>query len=82
MLSHAECDVHELALDKVGRILGPERARTLIAGFLAGRRGARLTSPEDLYAFGASVEGQGGMERAVGALLMLQATLLGAGEPD
>ena len=72
-----EVDVHALALDKVGRILGPARARSLLQGFLGERRD-RLRSPEDLYAFGRQLAGMQGMEQAVGALLTMQAVMLGA----
>ena len=72
-------DVQALALDKVGRILGTPRARSLLQAFLAeAPRRERLSSPEDLYAFGRRLSGMQGMEQAVGALLTMQAVLLGA----
>jgi len=76
-------DVHRLALDKVGRILGPARASNLLTAFLSSRPAReRLESAEDLYAFGRSLSEMQGMEQAVGALITVQAVILGApGEP-
>lgn len=76
-------DVHALALEKVGRILGPARAQTLLTGFLGEwPQRDRLRTPEDLYAFGRRLAGMPGMEQAVGALLTMQAVMLGApGDP-
>jgi hypothetical protein len=78
-----EVDVHRLALEKVGRILGPARASNLLTSFLSSWPPRdRLQSPEDLYAFGRSLSEMQGMEQAVGALLTVQAVILGApGEP-
>lgn len=76
-------DVHALALEKVGRILGPARANVLMTGFLGEwPRRERLSTPEDLYAFGRRLAQMQGMEQAVGALLTMQAVMLGApGDP-
>ena len=79
--THDDVDVHVLALEKVGRILGATRARSLLAGFLAEAPACeRLRSPADLYAFGRRLSEMPGMEQAVGALLTIQAVILGA--PD
>ena len=43
-----DIDVHRLALDKVGRILGPARASNLLTAFLSSwPRRERLVSAED-----------------------------------
>lgn len=69
-------DIHRLALDKVGRILGQARARSLIHTFLEQHHKESIGSCDDLRSFGESLEAYGGMEQAVGALLMVQAVLL------
>lgn len=69
-------DIHTLALDKVGRILGQARARTLVDAYLERHRKESIGSCDDLRSFGESLEAYGGMEQAVGALLMVQAVLL------
>lgn len=69
-------DVHTLALAKVGRILGQARAQTLIHQYLERHHKPSLDSTDDLRSFGESLEAYGGMEQAVGALLMVQAVLL------
>jgi hypothetical protein len=74
-------DVHGLALAKVGRILGPSRAQSLLRAFLAAAERPALASPADLRAFGESLAGRGGIEQAVGALLMVQAALIEAAGP-
>lgn len=74
-------DVHALALEKVGRILGPVRARTLLQTFLARTQKLALRTTADLQAFGEALGEYGGIEQAVGALLMVQAALIEAAGP-
>jgi hypothetical protein len=77
-------DIHTLALDKVGRILGQARARSLVHTYLEQHQKESIGSCDDLRSFGESLEAYGGMEQAVGALLMVQAVLLESadvGEP-
>lgn len=74
-------DVHALALAKVGRILGPARARALVQGFLALHRKPALRTTADLHAFGESLATHGGIEQAVGAMLMVQAVLIESADP-
>lgn len=74
-------DIHSLALEKVGRILGPPRARTLLQTFLARTEKLALATTADLHAFGEALESYGGIEQAVGALLMVQAVLIETAEP-
>lgn len=74
-------DVHALALEKVGRILGPHRARTLLQAFLARAEKLALATTDDLHAFGEALGAYGGIEQAVGALLMVQAVLIETAEP-
>jgi hypothetical protein len=79
-------DVQALALAKVGRILGPARARALIQAFLdqqgKDQQGKNqqdkpaLRTTADLHAFGESLGALGGIEQAVGAMLMVQAVLI------
>ncbi|MDC0719690.1 hypothetical protein [Nannocystis bainbridge] len=74
-------DVHALALEKVGRVLGPGRARTLLQAFLARADKLALVTTDDLQAFGEALGAHGGIEQAVGALLMVQAVLIETAEP-
>lgn len=74
-------DVHALALEKVGRILGPNRARTLLQAFLARSEKLALATTGDLQEFGEALGAYGGIEQAVGALLMVQAVLIETAEP-
>lgn len=69
-------DVQALALAKVGRILGPARARALIQAFLDQQHQPALRTTADLHAFGESLGALGGIEQAVGAMLMVQAVLI------
>lgn len=71
-------DVQALALAKVGRILGQARARALIQAFLdqQGKDKPALRTTADLHAFGESLGALGGIEQAVGAMLMVQAVLI------
>lgn len=72
----SSADVHALALAKVGRILGPDRARALLEAFLVQQDKPGLRTTADLRAFGESLAAHGGIEQAVGAMLMVQAVLL------
>lgn len=74
-------DVHTLALEKVGRILGPTRAHTLLQTFLARTQKLALVTTADLQEFGEALGEYGGIEQAVGALLMVQAVLIETAEP-
>jgi hypothetical protein len=74
-------DVHTLALEKVGRILGPARARTLLQSFLARTEKLSLATTADLQEFGEALGVHGGIEQAVGALLMVQAVLIDTADP-
>ena len=72
-----ESDLHQLALEKMSRILGERRAQHLMEKFL--REGGRpLATPEHLYEFGAALGKMDGIESAVGALLSTKAVMLGA----
>lgn len=71
-----DTDIHALALVKIGKILGPVRARSLVAAFASARGVERLSTPEQLQALGDALVRMGGIERAVGSLLSLQAALL------
>ncbi len=71
-----DVDIHGLALDKITKILGPTRAQSLVAGFLAARGIERLSTPEQLQALGESMVRMQGIEQAVGSLLSLQAVIL------
>lgn len=74
-------DVHALALAKVGRILGQARARALVQTFLDLHHKPALVTTADLHAFGESLAAHGGIEQAVGAMLMVQAVLLESADP-
>ena len=70
-------DVRALALDKLGAVLGPQRAEGLVAGFLE-TPGCELRTPQDLYRFSEELKGLGGFEAAVGAMLGVAAIIRGA----
>ena len=55
-------DIHTLALDKVGRILGPARARSLVDAYLEHHRKDSIGSCDDLRSF---VKGDAGYARAM-----------------
>jgi hypothetical protein len=73
-------DVHALALDKVSKILGPVRARMLLAAFLARREQTELTSAADLHAFGLDLAEYGGTEVTIGAVLCREAARMDASD--
>lgn len=76
MMTAPTVDMQAFALTGAGRYLGADRARALLERFLAERHQPRLRSLDDLRAFGLSLHELGGVERAVGAVLRWEATLL------
>lgn len=74
-------DVHTLALEKVGKILGPSRSVLARKACSSVRARLELASTADLQEFGESLTTHGGIEQAVGALLMVQAVLIETAEP-
>lgn len=75
--NHERIDVHALALTKLGRVLGPIRARMLLDAFLARHGSERLASADDLEAFGRDLATYGGSEETLGAVLCREAALHG-----
>jgi hypothetical protein len=59
------------------KILGVRRAEELMRRLLE-EQALTLSTPDDLYAFGAVLSEMGGIESAVGALLSTRAVMLGA----
>ncbi len=73
---------HELALTKMTRILGAQRAQRLMGQILASLN-IELQGPDDLLRFATELSKLGGFEGAVGAMLSVQAVMNGASaDPD
>lgn len=70
----------ELALAKMTRVLGADRAQDLMRTTLAEIQLSNLHTADDLLRFARSLEGRGAFEGAVGALLGVQAVMRGAKE--
>lgn len=68
----------EVALQKLSRVFGAERGRTLLeeATTTAGLK--RIDNADDLMKVARALETRGGLERAVGAMLSVQAVMMGA----
>lgn len=79
MSEHASTsEYHALALTKMTRILGAERARQLMSELLE-RLGITLETADDLLQFSNELSKLGGFEGAVGAMLSVRALMNGAG---
>jgi len=66
-----------LAFEKTARVLGPDRARSLLESLLAELR-LDLATPQDLLRLSERMSMLGGFEGAVGAMLGVTAVLRGA----
>ena len=69
---------HDVALDKLTRVLGKNRARTLMADTLREADLVSLDSPRDLQRFARILIEAGGFAGAVGGLLSVHAVMYGA----
>lgn len=69
---------HELATEKLTKVLGRARASEVMGRVLTKLQIAQLRTPEELHRFSIALLDEGGFEGAVGGLLGLQAILLGA----
>ena len=67
-----------VALQKLTRVFGDERGRALLADGLLSAGLKEITSAEDLMKLARALEKRGGLERAVGAMLSVQAVMMGA----
>lgn len=72
-----EEDMRELALAKMARVLGAERAEALLASLLE-KLTLELRTPDDLARFAAEMSSMPGFEGAVGAMLGVAAVMRGA----
>lgn len=70
-------EIRDLALTRMSKVLGPDRARQLMNKLL-GELGIDLRSPDDLLQFADALSRLGGFEGAVGAMLGVTAVLRGA----
>lgn len=70
-------ELERLAIEKMERVLGSDRARALFER-LVTRPGRRLATPNDLLHLSEAMTALGGMEGAVGAMLGVAAVLRGA----
>ena len=71
-------ELHEFALAKMSKVLGPDRARQLMKRLL-DELGIELRTPDDLVQLSDAMSRLGGFEGAVGAMLGVAAVLRGAG---
>ena len=71
----------DLALEKLTRVLGPERGRVVFRDGLEEARLQRIGSAQDLLTFADALQRRGGVEGAVGSILGFQALLRGAARP-
>lgn len=74
-------ELSRLALDKLTRVLGEAQGRRAYALALAEAQLADVRTPDDLHALGTQLSRRGGMEAAVGGLLMVAAVMRGATPP-
>ena len=74
----AELSFADLALEKLGRVLGPARGRLVFDEVLAAGDIKEIHTANDLYRFGELLQKRVGFESAVGALLTVAALLRGA----
>lgn len=70
-------DLHGFALAKMEKVLGPDRARQVLARTLE-EHALALRTPEDLLTLSEVMTSYGGFEAAVGAMLGVAAVLRGA----
>ena len=73
----ASSKFHELALTKMTRILGEQRAHRLMTQ-ISSSLGLELHDAEELLRFARELSTRGGFEGAVGAMLCVQAVMHGA----
>jgi hypothetical protein len=68
------------SLDKLVRMLGPERAGVLVRDTLREPGLRDINSPDDRLRFGSQLIEKGGLLEAIGRAIRVQAILLGAKE--
>lgn len=73
-------EVEQLALEKLGRVLGTARARQLYDRLVAQHR-LEMREMSDLFKLADALGAMGGIEAAVGAMLGVAAVLRGARQP-
>jgi hypothetical protein len=76
-----ETELAQLAREKLTRVLGAARARSVLAQTLAAARLTDIRTPDDLYLFGEQLSTQGGFEAAVGRILTVAAVIRGSTRP-
>lgn len=68
----------DVALQKLSRVFGETRGKSLLDEAMT-RAGLRtIQDADDLMKVARALEGLGGLERAVGAMLSVQAVMMGA----
>ncbi len=70
-------DFHAIALTRMTRVLGADRARSLMTEIVS-TLGIRLETADELFAFANELAKLGGFEGAVGAMLSVRALMSGA----
>ncbi len=71
-------DFHDLAVSKLARIFGDEKAQQLVREIINESGMAAIATAQDLLIFSTALRSRGGFESTVGAMLGLQAVLRGA----
>ena len=74
-------ELHGLALEKMSRVLGAQKAQQLMDRILA-QLGLEILTAQDLYVFANHLSQLGGFESAVGSMLGVTAILRGARPPE
>lgn len=77
MSAASAIDLQAIALEKMSRVLGPSRAKSLMAEIQEEKQ-LELRSADELFEFGRALTAMGGFEGAVGSILTFKAVLLGA----
>ncbi len=77
--SEAGSELHQFAFEKIAKVLGPDRARQIMARLLA-ELGIELQTPDDLLRLSRAMTALGGFEGAVGGMLGVAAVLRGAAD--
>jgi hypothetical protein len=81
-MTSANSSAHSIALEMVGKVLGPVRARMLLDAFLARREQDHLISADDLHAFGCELGLYGGTAETIGAQICRKARLMGVSNDE
>lgn len=74
----AEEDLSRVALERLARVLGAERAARLFPEVLSEASLSGIQTAQDLYTFGETLARRSGYEAAIGRLISIAAIVRGA----